>query len=302
MNAIEVTNLHKSYNGKHAVKGINFTVQKDAFFALLGPNGAGKSTTIEILSTLLEKNQGNIKVNGYTLGEDDANIRTTLGVVFQYSVLDPTLSVYENLKIRAGFYNLKNQAFQERLEFLDSLIHFKPFMHQHISTLSGGQKRKIDIARALLHNPQILILDEPTTGLDPKSRKEIWELILKLKTISKMTLFLTTHYMEEVIEADHVIILHEGQIRAEDSAENLRLRFANDTLRITPKNTLEKTLKENNIPYQKHNRTLHIPIDTPFDAIALIEQYKASIETFEVVKASMDDVFLNITGERLEAE
>ncbi len=302
MNAIQVKNLHKSYGDKAAVKGIHFSVKKNAFFALLGPNGAGKSTTIEILSTLLEKNQGDIAINGYTLGQDDAAIRQTLGVVFQYSVLDPSLTVLENLKLRAAFYHLNGEALEERLAFLDQLIHFSPFQDQRFQTLSGGQKRKADIARALLHNPEILILDEPTTGLDPKSRKEIWQLILQLKSISKMTVFLTTHYMEEVLDADHVIILHEGRIRAEDSAERLRIKYANDTLKIVPKNDLESQLKQANIPYQKHNTTLHLPIETSFQGIDLVQQFKDQIETFEIVKANMDDVFLNITGERLEAE
>lgn len=302
MHAIEVKDLHKFYETKHAVKGIQFRVEKDAFFALLGPNGAGKSTTIEMLSTLLEKNQGTVHINGYTLGENDAEIRKTLGVVFQYSTLDGTLTVYENLKLRAAFYHLEGENFKKRLEFLDQLIHLTPFLNQRVHTLSGGQKRKADIARALLHDPQILILDEPTTGLDPKSRKEIWKLVLELKKISKMTIFLTTHYMEEVIDADQVIILHEGKILAEDSAENLRIRFANDTLRITPKNSLEAQFKKDKLTYSKVNRTLHVPIDDSFKGIEIVEKYKEAIETFEIVKASMDDVFLNITGQRLEAE
>ena len=194
-------------------------------------------------------------------------------------------------------YEVKPERYQ-----LSVFDHHSAFENQRFQTLSGGQKRKADIARALLHNPEILILDEPTTGLDPKSRKEIWQLILTLKSISKMTVFLTTHYMEEVLDADHVIILHEGKIRAEDSAEKLRLKYANDTLKITPKNNLETTLKKANIVYHKHNNTLHLPIENSFKGIDLVERFKGDIETFEIVKANMDDVFLNITGERLEAE
>ena len=302
MDAIQVTNLHKHYENTHAVKGISFKVKKNAFFALLGQNGAGKSTTIEILATLLERNEGDVKINGYVLGKDDDAIRKSLGVVFQYSVLDPTLTVLENLKIRAAFYDLKGDEFLKRLAFLDELMQIKPFLNQRLNTLSGGQKRKADIARALLHNPHILILDEPTTGLDPQSRKAIWQLILALKEISNMTIFLTTHYMEEVIDADHVIILHEGKIRAEDSAENLRIKYADDTVRIISKNNLEQRLKEDNISYHKISNTIHIPIKTSFEGLDVVNKYRSNIETFEIVKANMDDVFLNITGERLEGK
>ncbi|TVP93865.1 MAG: ABC transporter ATP-binding protein [Acholeplasmatales bacterium] len=297
---IRVSGLKKNYGLVQAVKGIDFTVRGNAFFALLGPNGAGKSTTIEIIATLLAPASGSVEVNGHKLGSADDAIRKTLGVVFQYSTLDPVLTVHENLKLRAAFYGLAGEAYATRLAALDERIHFGSYADQPVRTLSGGQRRKADIARALLHSPQILILDEPTTGLDPKSRKEIWSLILSLKEQTDMTIFLTTHYMEEVLDADHVIIMNEGEIVAEDSAENLRLTYANDTLKVIPLDGLEAMLQENSIDYHAVNRTLHIPLDNPFQGLDYLTRFRDNIETFEIIKASMDDVFLNITGRKLE--
>ncbi len=300
MHIIDVKNLSKSYGDVEAVKNISFSVKENVFFALLGPNGAGKSTTIEILSTLLSKDQGTVKINGHELDHDDDAIRKNLGVVFQYNTLDKELTVMENLALRAALYKMDKKTFKARIDALDKLIQFKSYADQRTKNLSGGQRRKADIAKALLHSPRILMLDEPTTGLDPKSRKGLWELILKLKEETSMTILLTTHYMEEVLDADHVIILHEGVIRAEDSAEQLRIQYAKDTLKVVPKAPLLKKLKSDKVPFRTVNQTVHIDIKDPFEGIKLVESYRQDIETFEIVKASMDDVFLNITGERLE--
>jgi len=297
---IKVQNYDKYYGDLHAVKNISFEVQEGSFFALLGPNGAGKSTTIETIATLLKPTSGEVFVNGYQLGKDDRHIRTHLGVVFQYSVLDRDLTVYENLKIRSTFYDMDHHAFKKRLDHLNQVMELDGILDQKIKTLSGGQKRKADIARALLHDPKLLMLDEPTTGLDPKSRKAIWALILKLKQRSDMTILLTTHYMEEVIDADHVIILHEGKIVAEDTAEQLRINHAHDTLKIYPKTGCLKKLKDLNIPFTQSNTSIKIELSNAFEGLDIINQMKPYIESFEIIKASMDDVFLNITGEVLE--
>ncbi len=297
---ITVNNLSKHYDTVHAIKHISFSVKENAFFALLGPNGAGKSTTIEILATLLQKDEGDVTINGHTLDNDDDAIRRSIGVVFQYTTLDPLLTVYENLNIRRAFYHMDKPTFEKTLNELNTLIHFDDFLHQPFNTLSGGQKRKADIARALLHNPRLLMLDEPTTGLDPKSRKDIWNLILTLKEQNNMTILLTTHYMEEVLDADHVIILHNGMIKAEDSADNLRKTYADDTLKIYPKDGLTEALDKHNITYHKNAAIIHIPLKDSFEGIALVNQFKPYIASFEIVKANMDDVFLNITGDALE--
>ena len=294
---ITVQNFTKRYGEKIAVNNIHFSVKEEAFFALLGPNGAGKSTTIESLSTLKSIDEGTLTLNGYTVGQDDAKIRQSIGLVFQYSVLDQNLTGAENLYIRGRFYGLNHKALRERLAYLEQTIGLGSFKDQKVKTLSGGQRRKLDIARALIHQPRLLMLDEPTTGLDPKSRQDIWQLIMKLKQESKMTLLLTTHYMEEVQEADHVIIMHQGKIVAEDTADRLRLKHASDTLRLYPKKGLLKQLKALGIAYQMNGDTVIVKVSDAFTGHDIVSQCRDHLESFELRKASLDDVFLNLTGE-----
>ncbi len=302
MKAIEVINLTKKYNDIEAVKGISFTVEKDSFFAFLGPNGAGKSTTINIIATLLEKNSGTVKVLGDTLGEKDSNIRRNIGIVFQNSMLDDLLTVKENLEVRGSFYGISRSDVLNRITEIDDLLEIIPFLDQRYGTLSGGQKRKADIARALLNWPQILILDEPTTGLDPKSRKDIWVLINKLRTEKEITIFLTTHYMEEAIDANKVVIIDEGNIVAIGSSEELRLKYSNDRIKVIPHNGFEELLKKDKIEYYIVNDTINIVISSCFDGLPFVEKYKKHIKEFEILRGNMDDVFLNITGKKLESE
>ena len=212
MNAIEVKGLVKNYEEVEAVKGISFHVEEDSFFAFLGPNGAGKSTTINIIATLLEKTDGEITVFDKKVGKDDQEIRKEIGIVFQNSMLDKLLTVKENLEIRASFYGMTKSEMEERIDAINNLLEIRPFYNQRYGKLSGGQKRKADIARALLNWPKVLILDEPTTGLDPKSRKDIWTLINRLRTEENVTIFLTTHYMEEAMDANYVVIIDHGKI------------------------------------------------------------------------------------------
>ena len=297
---IEVSNFHKRYGDLEAVKGISFKVKEGAFFALLGPNGAGKSTTIETLATLKSLDEGTMNINGFTVGQDDEAIRQSIGLVFQYSVLDKDLTGRENLFLRGRFYGLEREVLHARLKSLETVIGLTDFLDQRVKTLSGGQRRKLDIARALIHSPKLLMLDEPTTGLDPKSRQDIWRLILTLKEETNMTLLLTTHYMEEVKDADHVIIMHQGKIVAEDTADQLRLTYASDTLKLYPKAGLEKALKRQNIVYTKHNDTVNIAVEDAFKGHELVSQFKDYIASYELTKASLDDVFLNLTGEVFE--
>lgn len=302
MKAIEVTNLSKSYDDIEAVKGITFDVDKDSFFAFLGPNGAGKSTTINIISTLLTKNTGTVKVLGYEVGVDDNQIRNKIGVVFQTSMLDKLLTVRENLLVRASFYDIHKDEFYKRIDEINEYLEIKPFFDQRYGNLSGGQKRKADIARALLNWPEILILDEPTTGLDPKSRKDIWTLISKLRDEKELTIFLTTHYMEEVIDANKVVVVDEGKIVAMGSSEQLRLEFSSDRVKMIPKPGLEARLREDGVPYYLFNDLINIDLDSCFDGIAIIEKYKEDISEFEILRGDMDDVFVNITGRKLGDE
>lgn len=302
MKAIEVKNLVKTYDDIEAVKNISFTVEKDSFFAFLGPNGAGKSTTINIIATLLEKNQGDVKILGHSLGEDDNLIRDRIGVVFQSAMLDKLLTVRENLMVRASFYNIDKHELDKRVSEINEYLEIMPFYHQKYGELSGGQRRKADIARALLNWPELLILDEPTTGLDPKSRKDIWVLISKLREEKEITIFLTTHYMEEVVDASKIVVIDRGEIVAVGSSEELRLKFSNDRVKILPSNGLEELLKRDNVEYYTVNDTININLDSCFDGLSIINKYKDEIEEFEILRGDMDDVFLNITGRELGDE
>lgn len=302
MKALEVTNLVKNYDDLKAVKDISFDVEKNSFFAFLGPNGAGKSTTINIISTLLDYNGGNVKVFGKVLGEDDDSIRKKIGVVFQTSMLDDLLTVRENLEVRASFYNIDKSTFKQRIKEIGEFIDFAPFLNQKYMNLSGGQRRKADIVRALLNWPELLILDEPTTGLDPKSRKDIWKLITKLKNTKDITIFLTTHYMEEVKDANKVVIINDGVIVAEGSSEELRSKYSYDMLKIIPKKSLLKRFAEDNVKYKIGNDTFNIKLSNSFEGIEIALKYKDDIKDFEILRGDMDDVFLNITGRKLVNE
>jgi multidrug/hemolysin transport system ATP-binding protein len=297
---IEVKGLVKNYETVQAVKGISFTVERNSFFAFLGPNGAGKSTTINIIATLLSYDEGDVKLFGMTLGEDDALIRKKIGVVFQQNMLDKLLTVYENLRVRASFYGLDKEQLDSRIKEINEYMDIDGFLHQRYGQLSGGQRRKADIARALLHWPDLLMLDEPTTGLDPKSRKDIWALIERLRKERDITIFLTTHYMEEVKDANKVVVLDHGDIVAQGSSEELRSKYSYDRVKILPKRGLKSALKKANIDYFEVNNTVNIKVETCFDGLPIIEEFKSYIEEFEVVRGDMDDVFLNITGHKLE--
>jgi multidrug/hemolysin transport system ATP-binding protein len=302
MHAIKVQNLQKFYEDVEAVKDISFTVEKDSFFAFLGPNGAGKSTTINIISTLLEFDTGDIEVLGFRLGEEDSLIRERIGVVFQSQMLDDDLTVKENLQCRASFYGMDKETFLSRVEEINNYVEILPFFEQRYGKLSGGQRRKADIARALINWPEILILDEPTTGLDPKSRKDIWKLIAKLRHEKEITIFLTTHYMEEVVDASKIVVIDQGKIVAVASAEELRTKYSSDRVKIIPKDGLMATLDRDMVEYYLVNDTININLDSCFDGLDFVKKYQEEIKEFEILRGDMDDVFLNITGRKLGEE
>ena len=223
-NCIEIQHLQKSFGTVHAVNDLSLQVKQGELFAFLGINGAGKSTTISMLCGQLRQDAGSVRIQGKDTLEDMPQIRQSLGVVFQHSVLDKQLSVLDNLKTRAALYGITGRAFQKRLIELDELLELKLLLKRSVGKLSGGQRRRIDIARAIFHQPQLLILDEPTTGLDPQTRKSVWRVIGELRKKKHMTVFLTTHYMEEAADADHVVILDEGRILAEGTPLELKNR------------------------------------------------------------------------------
>ncbi len=293
-NIIEIKNLRKSYGDVQAVDGISFEVEKGILFAFLGVNGAGKSTTINIICSILKKDEGEVKVGGFDLDKQSDEIKSLIGVVFQNSTLDDMLSVKENLTIRAGFYGLKGKEWKERLEKLSKLLDLDEILNRPVKNLSGGQRRRADIARGLINEPQLLILDEPTTGLDPQTRKTIWSLIDKLRQENKMTVFLTTHYMEEANKADKVVMIDAGKVVASDTPHNLKNKYSSDYIKAyMPRNEeFEKNLDE----FEYEGEFYKIRVKDSTHAKKLISENSEFLNDFEVLKGDMDDVFLNITG------
>lgn len=219
---IEIEHLNKRFAEVQAVRDLSFHVRPGELFAFLGVNGAGKSTTISILCGQLAKDSGSVRVCGESIDGSMEHIARKLGVVFQNSVLDGALSVRDNLRSRAALYGITGAAFKARLAELAELLDFSGLLNRTLGKLSGGQRRRIDIARALLHRPEILILDEPTTGLDPQTRKLLWDVVQELRRRENLTVFLTTHYMEEAADADYVVILDSGAIAAEGTPLDLK--------------------------------------------------------------------------------
>lgn len=297
---IKISHLNKSYKDVKAVNDLSFRVNRGELFAFLGVNGAGKSTTIHIICSQLSKDSGEVIIDGYNLDTQKESIKRKLGVVFQNSVLDKDLSVYDNLLYRGSLYGLSKKECQKRIETLSIQLQFKDYLNRSLSKLSGGQKRRIDVARALIHDPEILILDEPTTGLDPQTRNVLWSFIEYLRKEKGMTLFLTTHYMEEAASADSVVILDHGQIVASGSPLDLKNQYANDY--ITLYGVCEDKVKMLALPYEKIKDAYRIEIKNTRDATSLICQYPSLFVDYEITKGKMDDVFLNITGKKLEGE
>ena len=299
-NVIEIQHLVKDFKNVRAVNDLSFKVKKGEFFAFLGVNGAGKSTTISIMCGKLSRNSGYVLINGLDIDKDMDQIRKVLGVVYQNNVLDKVLTVYDNLKFRAGLYNITGEEFKKRYEYLASILDFKDLKDRVYGKLSGGQKRRVDIARALLHNPEILILDEPTTGLDPQTRKLVWEVIDKIRKERQMTVFLTTHYMEEVSDANYVVILNKGEIVASGTPLELKNKYTGDFISIygIKKEDIDKL----GLKYEIIPNGYRIEVKDTEEATKLITTYPNLFKDYEVIKGKMDDVFLNATGIKLGGE
>lgn len=296
-NIIQIDNLSKSFGDVKAVQNLSFRVKTGELFAFLGINGAGKSTTINIMCGQLSKDSGNIQIDGHDLDKNMSLIKSELGVVFQNSVLDPALSVYDNLESRAALYGITGQGFKERLSELTDLLDFKELLKRPVGKLSGGQRRRIDIARALFHRPKILILDEPTTGLDPQTRKTLWNVISSLRKNENMTVFLTTHYMEEAAEADYVVIIDSGKISAEGTPLELKNTYTGDYITLYGAN--EDTVKELGTQYEKIKDAYRLFVPNTKSATELIVKHPQIFNDYEITKGKMDDVFLAVTGKTL---
>jgi multidrug/hemolysin transport system ATP-binding protein len=300
--AITVAHLTKRYGTFTAVDDISFEVEKGSVFGFLGPNGAGKSTTIGCLTAVLQKDGGSVRINDHELGQNDIDIHRSIGVVFQNSLLDGQLTVQENLRIRASFYGVTDV--DKRITTLAQLIDLQSFLSQRYGMLSGGQRRRVDIARALLHKPDILFLDEPTTGLDPQSREKVWETVYDLQSKIGLTVFLTTHYMEEAEHAAMVYVIDGGQIVAHDTPTGLRMQYSHDELRLTAKDmaTLKRKLGLAHIAYAVDHDVLVVRPASGQEALQVLERYKSDLRDFEFRHGTMDDVFMYLTGRDIRGE
>lgn len=295
---IKIDHLCKNFGDVKAVQDLCFRVKEGELFAFLGVNGAGKSTTINIMCGQLSKDSGSVIIDDADLDKNLNHIKGTLGVVFQNSVLDSALSVYDNLQSRAALYGITGVAFKERLSELAKLLDFEDLLKRTVGKLSGGQRRRIDIARALINRPKILILDEPTTGLDPQTRKTLWNVISDLRKNENMTVFLTTHYMEEAAEADYVVILDSGKISAEGTPLELKNTYTGDF--ITLYGVDEATVKTIGVEYEQIRDAYRLSVPNTAKATELITKHPDIFSDYEITKGKMDDVFLNVTGKKLE--
>ncbi len=295
---IKITNLVKKYSDLTAVDDISFSVEEGSLFAFLGPNGAGKTTTINIISTLLEKSAGHVFVADYELGKNDDQIRRTIGIVFQENTLDDLLTVQENLTLRAGLYGKTKQETTERIKSVADLMGITDILKRRFGKLSGGQKRRIEIARAMMSDPRILILDEPTTGLDPQTRISVWNTIARLQKELKMTIFLTTHYMEEAANADMIAIIDAGKIVAYDTPGNLKDKYSSDTLNLVPVDFEEMNMIiiQKGYSPKRSSEFLTINIKNSMEAFKLLKELEGKFTSFELIRSSMDIIFINITG------
>ncbi len=294
---IEIEHLDKSFGDVHAVRDLSFHVRQGELFAFLGVNGAGKSTTISIMSGQLAKDGGSVKLFGQDVDRHLASIMRRLGIVFQGSVLDQPLSVRDNLQSRAALYGITGKAFRERLNELAELLDFKELLNRTVGKLSGGQRRRIDIARALLHKPEILILDEPTTGLDPQTRRLLWDVVQRLRREENMTVLLTTHYMEEAADADYVVIIDGGSISAEGTPLALKNAYTGDFITLYGQDEAE--VRALGLPCETIRDAVRVSVPNTAAATRLILEHPALFTDYEITKGKMDDVFLAVTGKKL---
>ena len=296
-NIIEIKNLNKSFKDVKAVQDLSFRVKEGELFAFLGLNGAGKSTTISIICGQLKKDSGSVTVNGFDLDKNIEGIKSELGVVFQNSVLDKPLSVKSNLENRAALYGITGADFKKKLSEISRMLDLQELLNRPVGKLSGGQRRRVDIARALLHNPKILILDEPTTGLDPQTRHTLWEVVSNLRKNTGMTVFLTTHYMEEAADADYIVILDSGKISAEGTPLDLKNSYSGDY--ITLYEADEDRVKSLGFKYETLKDGFRISVPNTAAATELIIKNPNLFKDYEITKGKMDDVFLAVTGKTL---
>lgn len=298
---LEVQNLKKSYGKVEAVKGISFYMEEGSLFSFLGANGAGKSTTIDIITTFLKKDEGSVTLHGYELGKENRKIQACIGAVFQNGLLDDGLSVEENLTVRCALYPLSKQERKNAVKRVMDQCDLHSIANRTYGRLSGGQKRRCDIARALLHEPKLLFLDEPTTGLDPQTRHMIWELLDHLRKEHGTSIFLTTHYMEEAAQSNYVVVMDEGRIQAQGTPQQLKEKYAFDRLLLysDEQAQLKDVLSKKEIQFEEEKNMLCVPLNNTMEALDVLSIAKEYLHDFEVLHGTMDDAFLQIIGKEL---
>ncbi len=300
-NSIEVRNFTKKFGNFTAVDNISFDVEQGTIFAFLGPNGAGKSTTINTLCTILDKTEGELKINGNDVTLQKDKVRKDIGIVFQESTMDGKLTVEENLKLHCDFYKVPKAEVKERIDFVLDLVDIKSRKKSPVDTLSGGMKRRAEIARGLVHFPKVLFLDEPTTGLDPQTRANVWDYIHKLQKQKNITIFLTTHYMDEAEICNQVAIIDGGKIIAHDTPANLKKRYTSTTIKIKTSDeaNLIHYLKERSIKHSTDNDLVTVYVTSTADVLDICNTFRESIEDIEINKGTLNDVFIAITGKEI---
>lgn len=299
-NIIEVNHFTKSYGDFKAVDDISFEVKEGSIFAFLGPNGAGKSTTINTLCTILDKTAGELYIGGHDVSNQKDKVRKDIGIVFQETTLDTVLTVEENLKFHCKFYKIPKNEVEERINFVLDLVDLKDWRKAPVGSLSGGMKRRVEIARGLVHYPKVLFLDEPTAGLDPQTRSSVWEYITKLQKQKNITIFLTTHYMDEAEISSSVAIMDHGKIAAFDTPENLKKQYATPVTRIETGNfeMMENFLNQNKYKHEVKEGAFYIHTKAQL-VLELLTRFKEDITDFEVTKGSLNEVFLSVTGREI---
>lgn len=296
-NIIEVKNFTKKFGDFTAVDNVSFNVEAGTIFGFLGPNGAGKSTTINTLCTIIDKSGGELKINGFDVSKDRDKVREQIGIVFQDSTLDEKLTVEENIKLHCRFYNVSKNEVNERIDFVLDVVDLKDWKKEQVNGLSGGMKRRVEIARGLVHYPKVLFLDEPTTGLDPQTRANIWEYIYKLQQQKNITIFLTTHYMEEAEVCSKVAVMEHGKIAAFDTPDNLKKQYTETVTKITTKDnySLKLYLEERHIKYNLLNNIFTIYSSKINTVLEIVSTFNKYIVDFETKNGTLNDVFLNLT-------
>ncbi|WP_058306450.1 ATP-binding cassette domain-containing protein [Gracilibacillus massiliensis] len=302
---ISVKNLTKTYKKVDAVKGISFDVEEGEIFGFLGPNGAGKSTTINMICTMLKPTAGDIIINGFDANKQKDDVRGSIGIIFQENTLDEKLTANENLKLHCRFYNVPKEKRNPRIQEVLEIVDLVDEQNQRIEEYSGGMKRRLEIARGLLHYPKVLFLDEPTVGLDPNTRAHLWEYILKLKEKEGITMFLTTHYLDEAEISDRVAIMDQGEIIAIDSPKALKDQLGGDIIELSTEDN-QTALEEINekiegAEVKVEEDTIHLKVASSDAFISsFIKTLEIPITKLNIRKPTLNDVFLAFTGRKIK--